>query len=103
LWNTEQGSASGWIRYFHNFYTKIKAENQSLNFYPFIKLCEFVIFKNNHTVFIKKGEEATKLEMAKHFIRSDVTLSATVDLTSIIELCIYDAKVKVKFHRAGYI
>lgn len=59
---------------FHKFYTKIKAGNQSLYFYSFIKECEFVIFKNNHTGLIQEEGDATKQEMGKHFIRSDVTL-----------------------------
>lgn len=71
-------------------------------FYSFIKQCEFGIFKNNQTVFIQHEGDATKLEMGKHFIRSDITLSATVDLTSTIEL-IYDTRVKEKWHKTGYI
>lgn len=58
------------------FYTKRKAENQLLYF--FTKQCEFVILKNNHSGFIQEETDAAKLEMGKRFIRSDVTVSATV-------------------------
>lgn len=49
----------------------------------------------------EKGD-ATKLEIGKYFIRSEVTLSATVGLASTIEL-IYDTRVREKCHKSGCI
>lgn len=60
------------------FIQKKKTEKQLLYFYSFTKQCEFVILKNKLSGFIQEERDAAKLEMGKHFIRSDVTVSATV-------------------------
>lgn len=70
-------------------------------FYSFLKQCEFFIFRNNPSGFIQEERDATKLEMGKNFIGSGITLSATIDNSTVDLIC--DMRVKEKWHKTHYI